>query len=46
LLVLCCFRLWGEDKPQAPPKKPLEVVVMKNGDRLSGDINKIENGLL
>ena len=46
LLVLCCFRLWGEDKPKAPPKKPLEVVVMKNGDRLSGDINKIENGLL
>ena len=34
-----------KDRKSAPPKN-IDVIVMKNGDRLSGEIKRIEHGLL
>jgi len=42
---LLCGLFWGEEKPTAKPTN-IDVVVMKNGDRLSGEIKRIEHGLL
>jgi putative salt-induced outer membrane protein YdiY len=44
-VALCCWQLWGQDMPTEPQKK-IDVVVMKNGDRLSGEVKKIQNGML
>jgi putative salt-induced outer membrane protein YdiY len=44
-LVLACSTIWGQEQPK-PPEKPVDVVVMRNGDRLSGEIKKVEHGLL
>jgi len=40
--------MWAQDPPKSKESaaKNIDVIVMKNGDRLSGEIKKIEHGLL
>src|SRR6266850_6576724 len=47
-LALTCCAVRGQDnqRNKQPNAKSIDVVVMKNGDRLSGEIKKIEHGLL
>src|SRR5262249_5208959 len=47
LLMVAPVADWAQEAPAKPlPPKVLDVIVMKNGDRLSGEIKRIEHGLL
>src|SRR3954463_12831445 len=47
-LALICCAIHGQDNQpnKQTNAKTIDVIVMKNGDRLSGEIKKIEHGLL
>src|SRR3954447_14658852 len=47
-LALACGAIHGQDNQpnKQANAKSIDVIVMKNGDRLSGEIKKIEHGLL
>src|SRR4051812_48665172 len=48
VLALACSATWSEDNQnkKQPVPKTIDVIVMKNGDRLSGEFQKVEHGLL
>jgi putative salt-induced outer membrane protein YdiY len=47
LCLTCCAASGQDDQTDKQPKtKSIDVIIMKNGDRLSGEIKKIEHGLL
>src|SRR3954471_20002188 len=47
-LALICCAIHGQDNQpnKQSNAKSIDVIVMKNGDRLSGEIKRIEHGLL